>query len=65
MLQARFAISPLRRADMIQRERLDGLMEQFSDNNVTLYKDYKNARKLIDRAGGGSSTPPSTPPTPV
>ncbi|MDQ3413945.1 MAG: hypothetical protein M3480_03055 [Verrucomicrobiota bacterium] len=50
---------------MIQRERLDGLMEQFSDTNVTLYNDYKNARKLIDRAGGGSSTPPSTPPTPV
>ncbi|MBA2436545.1 MAG: hypothetical protein H0V54_15940, partial [Chthoniobacterales bacterium] len=37
----------LRRADMIQRERLDGLMEQFSDTNVTLYNDYKNARKLI------------------
>ncbi len=51
--------------NMIQRERLDGLMEQFSDTNVTLYNDYRNARKLIDRAGGGSSTPPSTPPTPV
>ncbi len=60
----------LRRADIIQRERVDGLMEQFSDTNVTLYNDYKNARKLIDLGGGGSgggSTPPpgNTPPPPV
>ena len=54
----------LRRADMIQRERLDGLMEQFSDTNVTLYNDYKNARKLIDLGGGGSGPANPTPPPP-
>ena len=42
----------LRRANMVQRERIDGLMEQFSDTNVTLYNHYKNARKLIDLGGG-------------
>lgn len=50
---------------MIQRERLDGLMEQFSDTNPTLYNDYKYARKLIDLRGGGGAGPANpTPPPP-
>ena len=53
----------IKRADMIQRERLDGLMEQFSDSNPTFYGEYKNARKLVDAKGGGKAEP-AGPPTP-
>ena len=53
----------LRRADMIQRDRLDGLMEQFSDTNETLYNDYFNARKLVNAKGGKAAEPAKpTPP---
>jgi hypothetical protein len=60
----------LRRGDMIQRDRLDGLMEQFSDTNETLFNDYKNARKKNNNKGGSkktatksasSPTPPANP----
>jgi len=57
----------LRRVDMIQRDRLDALMEQFSDTKPVVYSDYKNARKLVDNAGGsgsGTTPPPPAPPTP-
>lgn len=53
----------LKRADMIQRERLDGLMEQFSDTQPTFYGDYKNARKLVNARGPGKAEPENpTPP---
>lgn len=47
----------LRRADMIQRDRLDPLMEQVSETDATAYSDYKNARILVDT--GGSKAKPA------
>ena len=53
----------MRRADMIQRERLDPLMEQISETDATAYADFKNARILVDASGGGqkAATPPAPP----
>lgn len=53
----------IRRADMIQRDRLDPLMEQFSDTDEMLYTEYQNARKKIDAKGGAKSArnPPPAP----
>ncbi len=53
----------IRRMDTIQRERLDPLMEQFSDSNEMLYNEYQSARTLVDNKGGGKKTanPPAKP----
>ncbi len=53
----------LRRADTIQRERLDGLMEQFSDTEPNFYNTYHAARYIIDRGHRppGAPPPPATP----
>ena len=47
---------------MIQKERIDGLMEQFSDSNPTFYTEYKSARKLVDNKSGGKDEAPPAPP---
>ena len=53
-----------KRLDMIQKERLDGLMEQFSDTNAGFYNEYKSARILVDAKGGGKKAEPAKPTPP-
>jgi len=52
----------LKRANMICKERLDGLMEQFRESNPDFYAAYHAARNIID-AGHRKKTP-ATPPQP-
>jgi len=42
------------------RETIDALMLQFKNLNSTLYGEYQNARKIIDRPGGYSVKPESS-----
>ena len=50
------------RADMIVKNRLDGLVRQFEDSNATFVANYQNARKIFDT--GSQPKPPAPPPTP-
>ena len=54
----------IKRAEVIQKERLDGLMEQFSDTNPTFYGEYKSARILVNAKGGGKAEEPAKPTPP-
>ena len=51
--------------DKILSERLDKLMEQFREPQPQFYRDYHNARTIVDRGGsqsGPSANPPSSKP---
>jgi hypothetical protein len=52
------------RADGILNNGLDNLMLKFEDTQPDFFRDYTNARIIIDRPGGHGSNPPPTPPTP-
>lgn len=57
----------LDRLDGILNNGLDNLMLKYEDPNPDFYRDYTNARIIIDRPGGhgnGGTPPPPTPPTP-
>lgn len=47
------------RADVIVKERLDGLILQFEETNQPFVMAYQNARKTTDT--GSTPTPPPTP----
>jgi hypothetical protein len=51
-------------ADGILNNRLDNLMLKFEDTQPDFFRDYTNARIIIDRRGGHGGNPPPTPPTP-
>ena len=53
------------RADGIVNNGLDNLMLQFEDTHPDFFRDYTNARIIIDRPGGhgNGGTPPPAPPT--
>jgi hypothetical protein len=54
------------RADGILNNGLDNLMLKFEDTNPDFFRDYTNARIIIDRPGGhGNGNPPPTPPAPA
>ena len=54
----------LDKIDGILNNGLDNLMLKFEDTNPDFFRDYTNARIIIDRPGGHSNgnTPPPTPP---
>jgi inorganic pyrophosphatase len=58
----------LDRIDGILNNGLDNLMLKFEDTQPDFYRDYTNARIIIDRPGGHSNgdspTPPPAPPAP-
>jgi len=55
------------RADGILNNGIDKLMLKYEDTNPDFFRDYTNARIIIDRPGGrgngnGNNPPPSPPP---
>lgn len=52
------------RADGILNNGLDNLMLKFEDSQPDFFRDYTNARLIIDRPGGHGNGNPPTPPTP-
>ncbi len=56
----------LDRIDGILNNGLDNLMLQYEDTHPDFYRDYTNARIIIDRPGGhGNGNNPTPPPTPA
>jgi hypothetical protein len=51
------------RADMILKQRLDGLIRGFEETNPQFVMDYRNARKITDTGskGSGGNQPPAPP----
>jgi hypothetical protein len=54
----------LDRLDGILNNGLDNLMLKFEDPNPDFYRDYTNARIVIDRPGGNGNGGNGSPPTP-
>ena len=52
------------RADGILNNGLDNLMLRFEETQPDFFRDYTNARIIIDRPGGHGNSNPPTPPTP-
>ncbi|MBA3960301.1 MAG: hypothetical protein H0X40_00155 [Chthoniobacterales bacterium] len=52
------------RADMIVKDRIDGLIRQLEETNPQFVMSYQNARKITDTGSQSSGTPTPTPPTP-
>lgn len=50
------------RADVLVKNRLDGLVRQFEETDATFVANYRNARKITDT--GSQPKPPAVPPGP-
>ncbi len=52
------------RADMVLKDRIDGLIRQFDETNPQFVMSYKNARKITGAGVQGSGGTPPAPTTP-
>ena len=54
----------VRRMESIQKDRLDGLMEQFKGSGTNFYSEYQNARKSVNTGSRSQPEEAPKPPTP-
>ena len=56
-------VTLFKQADVVLKDVLDGLMENFATSDTQFYNEYKSAREIIDLGGGGGGgkTPPEGP----